>query len=81
MNVEQARLETFQLWPMESPEISRIAKYGFFATGNGLEVQCHWCATKISEWAHVDQVSVLIVTYTYIMYTYIYIYNNLTLHG
>lgn len=57
MNVEETRLRTFSNWPEDAPvESSRIAKGGFFATGNGLEVQCHWCGLKISEWEHGDQV-------------------------
>lgn len=57
MNVEEIRLTTFSDWPEEVPvEAGRIAKGGFFATGNGLEVQCHWCGSKISEWDYGDQV-------------------------
>lgn len=58
MNAEEIRLQTFLIWPEDAPvEGSRIAKGGFFATGNGLEVQCHWCGTKISEWEYGDQVN------------------------
>lgn len=57
MNAEEIRLQTFLIWPEDAPvEGSRIAKGGFFATGNGLEVQCHWCGSKISEWEYGDQV-------------------------
>lgn len=57
MNVEEIRMQTFTSWPEDAPiEASRVAKSGFFATGNGLEVQCHWCGTKISEWEFGDQV-------------------------
>lgn len=57
MNVEEIRLQTFSNWPDDVPvETSRIAKGGFFATGNELEVQCHWCGSKISEWDYGDKV-------------------------
>lgn len=57
MNVEQIRLQTFSNWPNEAPvDAWRIAKGGFFATGNGLEVQCHWCGSKISEWDYGEPV-------------------------
>lgn len=57
MNVEEIRLQTFSNWPIDAPvEASRVAKSGFFATGNGLEVECHWCGSKISEWDYGDQV-------------------------
>lgn len=57
MNVEQARLDTFRLWPTQTPESNRLAKAGFFATGNALEVQCHWCSTKIQTWTDANDVS------------------------
>lgn len=57
MNVEEIRLQTFSNWPEDAPvEAHRIARSGFFATGNSLEVQCHWCGLKISEWDYGDQV-------------------------
>lgn len=57
MNIEEIRLQTFTNWPNEAPvEAWRIAKGGFFATGNGLEVQCHWCGSKISEWEYGEPV-------------------------
>lgn len=58
MNVEEIRLQTFSNWPEDAPvEARRVARSGFFATGNGLEVQCHWCGLKISEWDYGDQVN------------------------
>lgn len=57
MNVEQARLDTFRQWPSDNPESSRLAKAGFFATGHGFEVQCHWCSTRIDQWSSTDEVS------------------------
>lgn len=57
MNVEEIRLQTFSGWPADAPvEASRIAKCGFFATGNATETQCHWCGLKISEWNFGDEV-------------------------
>ncbi|XP_031630939.1 death-associated inhibitor of apoptosis 2-like isoform X2 [Contarinia nasturtii] len=57
MNVEENRLQTFSNWPEDAPvEAGRVARGGFFATGTGLEVQCHWCGLRISEWDYGDQV-------------------------
>lgn len=57
MNKEEARLQTFANWPSDAPvEASRVAKGGFFATGNGTETQCHWCGLKINDWSYGDQV-------------------------
>lgn len=59
MNVEEIRLQTFSNWPEDAPvEAHRVARSGFFATGNGLEVQCHWCGLKIDEWDYGDQVRI-----------------------
>jgi baculoviral IAP repeat-containing protein 2/3 len=57
MNVEKNRLRTFEGWPANAAvEPQRIAKAGFFSTGQGLEVQCFCCGGKISEWNYGDQV-------------------------
>lgn len=57
MNVEEIRLQSFSNWPIDAPiDPSCIAKCGFYATGNGFEVQCHWCGSKINEWNYGDQV-------------------------
>lgn len=56
MNVEQARVDTFRLWPSDNPAATRLARNGFFATGNGFEIQCHWCSIRINEWTDADQV-------------------------
>lgn len=57
MEVELKRLSTFRGWPGNVPvDVARIAKGGFFATGNGQEVQCHWCKHRISDWRYGDQV-------------------------
>ena len=57
MNIEKNRLRTFEGWPANvAVEPQRIAKAGFFSTGQGLEVQCFSCGGKISEWNYSDQV-------------------------
>lgn len=57
MDQEAARLQTFAVWPTNAPvEVSRVAKGGFYATGNGTETQCHWCGIKINDWSYGDQV-------------------------
>lgn len=57
MNVETNRLNTFTNWPASAPvDPIRIAKAGFFYTGEGTEVQCFSCGGKISEWNYGDQV-------------------------
>ncbi|OWR52523.1 inhibitor of apoptosis 2 [Danaus plexippus plexippus] len=57
MNREANRINTFTNWPTSAPvEPARIAKAGFFYTGQGTEVQCFSCGRKISEWNYADQV-------------------------
>lgn len=56
MNHEANRLQTFQEWPANSPvSPSRIAKAGFYYTGQGQVVQCFLCNTTVSEWNFADQ--------------------------
>ncbi|VEN63268.1 unnamed protein product [Callosobruchus maculatus] len=57
MNIEINRLQTFNEWPSDA-EVNpqRIAKAGFFATKQGLEVECFACHVKISQWNYGDQV-------------------------
>ncbi|KPI94024.1 Apoptosis 2 inhibitor [Papilio xuthus] len=57
MNFETNRLNTFTNWPacaVINPV--RIAKAGFFYTGQGTEVQCFSCRGKLAEWNCGDQV-------------------------
>lgn len=55
MKIEANRLQTFSNWSGNVPvEPERIARGGFYATGNELEVQCPWCKSKISEWRFGD---------------------------
>lgn len=57
MNIETNRLNTFTNWPGSAPvDPIRIAKAGFFYTGEGTEVQCFSCGGKISDWNYGDQV-------------------------
>lgn len=57
MNQEINRLNTFTNWPSSAPvDPIRIAKAGFFYTGQGTEVECFSCGGKISEWDYGDQV-------------------------
>lgn len=57
MNFERNRLNTFNNWPSSAPvDPVRLAKAGFYYTGDGIEVQCFSCAGKISDWNYGDQV-------------------------
>ncbi|KAH9644452.1 hypothetical protein HF086_009836 [Spodoptera exigua] len=57
MNYETNRLNTFTDWPSSAPvDPIRIAKAGFFYTGEGTEVKCFCCSSKISQWNYGDQV-------------------------
>ncbi|XP_041980003.1 baculoviral IAP repeat-containing protein 2 isoform X2 [Aricia agestis] len=56
MNLETNRLNTFINWPGSAPvDPIRIAKAGFFYTGQGTEVECFSCGGKISDWHYGDQ--------------------------
>lgn len=57
MNLELNRLNTFDQWPENAAvNPSRIAKAGFYYTGQGTNVQCFFCGVTISEWNYGDQV-------------------------
>ncbi|XP_040567805.1 death-associated inhibitor of apoptosis 2 [Lepeophtheirus salmonis] len=57
MRYEEMRLSTFKNWPSNAKvEARKIAKAGFFHTGNESEVQCSWCNVLISQWEYGDQV-------------------------
>ncbi|KAG8040581.1 hypothetical protein G9C98_002577 [Cotesia typhae] len=57
MNFELNRLNTFNEWPENAAvSPSRIAKGGFYYTGQGTSVQCFFCGVTISEWNYGDQV-------------------------
>ncbi|XP_055855654.1 death-associated inhibitor of apoptosis 2 [Episyrphus balteatus] len=57
MNSEENRLRSFVSWPANAPiDPHRLARGGFYATGNQLETECHWCKKKISDWQYGDQI-------------------------
>ena len=57
MRSEAQRLSTFQFWPHnDKVEARKIAKAGFFHTGNDSEVKCPWCETVLTNWNYGDQV-------------------------
>lgn len=57
MNIEENRLKTFAQWPESATvDSSRMARGGFYYTGNGMDVQCFLCGIRISEWNYGDQV-------------------------
>lgn len=57
MNSESARLQSFNLWSVPSNVCFRnLAKNGFYATGNLLEVECNWCHCRINEWNCSDDI-------------------------
>ncbi|XP_058810806.1 baculoviral IAP repeat-containing protein 7-like isoform X2 [Phymastichus coffea] len=56
MNSEECRLQTFQEWPSNTPvSPERLAKAGFYYTGQAQVVQCFICATTLTEWNYGDQ--------------------------
>ena len=58
MRSEAQRLTTFRSWPHnDKVEARKIAKAGFFHTGNSdSEVKCLWCGTILNNWEYGDQV-------------------------
>ena len=57
MRSEAERLSTFHSWPHnDKVEARKIAKAGFFHTGNDSEVKCFWCDTVLADWQYGDQV-------------------------
>ena len=57
MRSEAERLSTFHSWPHnDKVEARKIAKAGFFHTGNDSEVKCFWCNTVLTDWQYGDQV-------------------------
>lgn len=57
MNLEATRLQTFNNWPTDAAvSASRIAKAGFYFTGENLTVECFSCHVQISDWNYGDQV-------------------------
>jgi hypothetical protein len=57
MRAEAQRLSTFSSWRHnDKVEARKIAKAGFFHTGNDSEVKCLWCGTVLNQWDYGDQV-------------------------
>lgn len=50
---EFCRLESFKLWPKDSPVYPlKLSKAGFFYSGQGDEVVCFQCSVKKSQWQY-----------------------------
>ena len=57
MRSEAQRLSTFGGWQHnDKVEARKIAKAGFFHTGNDAEVKCPWCSVVLNHWEYGDQV-------------------------
>lgn len=55
MRSEQARLQTFSLWPLSAPVRARdLAQAGFYYSGQSDRVQCFCCGGKLSDWENGD---------------------------
>merc|ERR1712223_783519 len=57
LKYESSRLLTFDKWPASAKvEPRKIAKAGFFYTGQYAEAKCLWCDYVITTWEYGDQV-------------------------
>jgi len=57
LKYEASRLLTFDKWPASAKvEPRKIAKAGFFYTGQYAEAKCLWCDYVITTWEYGDQV-------------------------
>merc|ERR1719411_1117905 len=57
LKYESSRLLTFEKWPASAKvEPRKIAKAGFFYTGQYAEAKCLWCDCVITTWEYGDQV-------------------------
>ena len=57
LKYESSRLLTFDKWPASAKvEPRKIAKAGFFYTGQYAEAKCLWCNCVITTWDYGDQV-------------------------
>ncbi|KAK3596949.1 hypothetical protein CHS0354_002516 [Potamilus streckersoni] len=55
MSVEWMRLQTFQNYPSSAKgSPSRIAREGFFFTGQGTQTRCFFCGVSHGEWSYLD---------------------------
>lgn len=50
MNLEKARLRTFQQFPNEYVNIQTLAKYGFYYLGENETCKCYFCGIEIEDW-------------------------------
>jgi len=58
LEVESVRLATFGEWPLNAPVSAEdLVENGFFATGNWLEAECHFCHVRIDRWDYGDLVA------------------------
>ena len=58
LKYESSRLLTFDKWPASAKvEPRKIAKAGFYYTGQYAEAKCLWCNYVITTWEYGDQVS------------------------
>uniref|UniRef100_T1JFM1 RING-type domain-containing protein n=1 Tax=Strigamia maritima TaxID=126957 RepID=T1JFM1_STRMM len=56
MKFERHRLDSYASWPANAPiEAKKLAKAGFFYTGNEFTVKCFSCKRTIDEWNFGDQ--------------------------
>ena len=57
LKYESSRLLTFDKWPASAKvEPRKIAKAGFYYTGQYAEAKCLWCDYVITTWEYGDQV-------------------------
>merc|ERR1712226_525324 len=57
LKYESSRLLTFDKWPASAKvEPRKIAKAGFYYTGQYAEAKCLWCGLVITTWEYGDQV-------------------------
>ena len=60
LKFESSRLLTFDKWPASAKvEPRKIAKAGFYYTGQYAEAKCLWCGLVITTWEYGDQVRLL----------------------
>ena len=62
LKYESSRLLTFDKWPASAKvEPRKIAKAGFYYTGQYAEAKCLWCDYVITTWEYGDQVMTKII--------------------
>lgn len=58
MRLENARLKTFDNWPVRFLKPEVLAKNGFYYLGRGDEVRCAFCKVEIMKWVEGDDPAV-----------------------